>query len=147
MTISMTGGCLCGRVRYRITVPAPEAYLCHCRMCQRATGGFAAAFVSVSRERLDWLSEPRWHASSPIAERPFCPDCGTPLGFRFKQGQDADVTLGSLDDPTAFHPVAHYGCEAMMEPWLDTAHLPRHRSDQTKSVADRWKAAGLEVPE
>ncbi len=147
MTITMTGGCHCGQVRYRITVDAGEAYLCHCRMCQRATGGFAAAFVSVRLDRLEWLSEPSWYASSPIAERPFCPSCGTPLGFRYKDGQAADVTLGSLDDPYAFQPVAHYGCEAIMEQWLDTAALPRHRSDETKSVADRWNAAGMEVPE
>lgn len=36
---TMTGGCQCGRIRYRVRVADPDAYLCHCRMCQRATGG------------------------------------------------------------------------------------------------------------
>ncbi len=35
----MTGGCQCGRVRYAAEVDSDDAYLCHCRMCQRATGG------------------------------------------------------------------------------------------------------------
>jgi hypothetical protein len=46
----------------------------------------------------------------------------------------------------AFRPVAHAGAESLHEAWLDT-RASRHRSDQTPSVADRWKAAGLEVPE
>ena len=147
MTQTYTGGCQCGRVRYAFTRDAAEAYLCHCRMCQRATGGFAAAFVQIPNGQLEWLSEPTWYASSPIAERPFCPHCGTPLGFRFKEGDGLDVTVGSLDDPAPFVPVAHYGVEALHEAWLDTSTLPRHRSDETKSVAERWNAAGLEVPE
>ena len=41
----MAGGCLCGRVRYEVIVESKDAYWCHCRMCQKATGGIAAAFV------------------------------------------------------------------------------------------------------
>ena len=35
----MTGGCACGRIRYSVAIADDKAYLCHCRMCQRATGG------------------------------------------------------------------------------------------------------------
>lgn len=144
----MTGGCQCGRVRYRVSEPGDEAYLCHCRMCQKATGGFAAAFVQVPVGAVTWESEPDWYCSSPIARRAFCSLCGTPLGFDFlDRGENMDLTLGSFDDPARFRPVAHAGCEAMHEAWLDTRDLPRHRSETTESVAKRWKAAGLEVPE
>jgi hypothetical protein len=144
---SKTGGCQCGRVRYTADVDDAEAYLCHCRMCQKATGGVAAAFVHVSAGALRWESEPDWYASSPIAERPFCSHCGTPLGFRFKDGEGQDVTVGSFDDPSDFVPTAHAGAESLHEAWLDTTGLPRQRSDETKSVVDRWRAAGLTVPE
>ena len=147
MTKTMTGGCQCGRVRYRAVVENDDAYLCHCRMCQRATGGFAAAFVSVPNEALTWESGPDWYRSSPIAERPFCRECGTPLGFRFLDGKQADLTVGTFDDPSAFVPVEHSGAEALHEVWLDTRDLPRQFSATTESVASRWKAAGLEVPE
>jgi hypothetical protein len=143
-----TGGCQCGRVRYRAQTAAAQAYLCHCRMCQRATGGFAAAFVQVPARDFAWESEPDWYESSPIARRPFCANCGTPLGFHFADGEgQPDITLGSFDDPSAFKPEAHAGSESMHEAWLDTRELPRYYTATTDSVAKRWKAAGREVPE
>jgi hypothetical protein len=116
-------------------------------MCQRATGGFAASFVQVPLGAVRWEREPEWYASSPIARRAFCAQCGSPLGFRFNDGQGFDLTLGSFDDPYAFAPSAHAGAESLNEAWIDTSALPRQRSDETASVADRWHAAGLEVPE
>ena len=146
MMAEMTGGCQCGNVRYTAQVAEAEAYLCHCRMCQRATGGFAASFVHVPLEALRWGSEPDWYASSPIAKRPFCATCGTPLGFRFNDGKGIDLTFGSFDAPD-FAPTAHAGAESMHEAWIDTSALPRQRSDETESVVSRWQAAGMEVPE
>jgi hypothetical protein len=148
MSDTLSGGCQCGRVRYTVTSGSDEAYLCHCRMCQRATGGFAAAFVQLPVAAVTWLSEPDWYQSSPIARRAFCSHCGTPLGFDFlDRAADLDLTLGSFDDPGRFRPVAHAGSESMYEAWLDTRGLPRHYSATTESVARRWRAAGLEVPE
>ena len=106
----MTGGCQCGRVRYAVEIDSDDAYFCHCRMCQKATGGFAAAFVEIAPDKLEWLSEPDWYESSPIARRPFCSACGTPLGFQFadREGRP-DLTVGSFDDPSRFRPVVHAG--------------------------------------
>jgi hypothetical protein len=148
MTKTLTGGCQCGRVRYTAAIENDDAYLCHCRMCQRATGGFAAAFVNVPLGGLAWQHEPDWYQSSPIARRPFCSACGTPLGFAFLEGaKGIDITLGSFDDPSAFVPTAHSGAESMHEAWLDTSALPRQTSAETQSVASRWRAAGMEIPE
>ena len=47
MAEEMTGGCACGQVRYTAQVENDEAYLCHCRMCQRATGSISIAFKNV----------------------------------------------------------------------------------------------------
>jgi hypothetical protein len=148
MTQTMTGGCQCGRIRYEVQIASGDAYLCHCKMCQKATGGIAAAFVQIDPAKLTWLNEPEWYASSPVARRPFCSACGSPLGFAWADGTgDADLTVGSFDDPSRFKPILHAGCEAIHEAWLDTRDLPRLDSASTKSVAERWKAAGLEVPE
>ena len=148
MTETRTGGCACGRVRYSVRLEDFDAYFCHCRMCQRSTGGVAAAFVQVEPDALTWETEPDWYESSPIARRPFCAKCGTPLGFQFSDGAGRpDLTVGSFDDPASFRPVAHAGAESMHEAWLDTRDLPRFYSAETESVAKRWKAAGLEVPE
>lgn len=148
MSKTLTGGCQCGRIRYSVTVENDEAYLCHCRMCQRATGGFAAAFTQVPLAGLTWEREPDWYRSSPIAHRPFCSACGTPLGFAFLEGDDKmDLTVGSFDDPSGFVPILHSGAESLHEAWLDIAELPRLYSKDIESVASRWKAAGQEVPE
>jgi hypothetical protein len=148
MTQTMTGGCQCGRIRYSAEIAGDEAYWCHCRMCQKATGGIAAAFVQVEPAKVTWLSEPDWYESSPVARRPFCSKCGTPLGFAWANGTgEMDLTVGSFDDPSRFRPAAHAGCESMHEAWLDTRELPRHYTATTGSVVKQWQAAGLEVPE
>jgi hypothetical protein len=136
---TVTGGCQCGRVRYEVGVDNDEAYLCHCRMCQRATGGFAAAFKNVEQAQLRWLgAEPDWYRSSPIAKRPFCSHCGTPLGFRYPDSPKMDLTLGSFDEPGRFKPTSHFGAESMHEAWLDTSALKRMRSDEYQPLGDRW---------
>jgi hypothetical protein len=143
----MTGGCQCGRVRYTAQVADDEAYLCHCRMCQRATGGVSIAFKNLAKADVAWEREPDWYASSPIAKRPFCRECGTPLGFAFNTSERMDLTVGSFDDPSPFVPTEHSGAESLHEEWLDTSALPRHRSDEPgSSVVTRWREAGLEVP-
>jgi hypothetical protein len=135
------GGCQCGRVRYRLSLENREAYLCHCRMCQRATGGVAAAFINLQKDQRTWLSEPDWYASSQIARRPYCRECGTPLGFEYPDSERCDNTVGSLDDPTGFFPTSHFGAEAILEEWLDTRHLDRMRSDEHPPLVERWEKA------
>jgi hypothetical protein len=148
MTKTLTGGCQCGRVRYEVVIESDDSYWCHCRMCQWATGGIAAAIVEVKVEPVHRLSEPDWYDSSPVAGRSFCSACGTPLGLGWSDGTGGfDLTVGSFDDPSRLRPVAHAGSESMYEAWLDTSDLPRHHTAQTESVVERWKAAGLEVPE
>lgn len=138
MSEPITGGCQCGRVRYR-TEELGEAYLCHCKMCRRATGGASIAFVNVPVDKLVWESEPDWYQSSPIARRPFCSACGTPLGFAFlDSGRNVDVTVGSLDDPSGLKPVHNYATESILPNWLDASHLPGIRSDENANVVDRW---------
>ncbi len=145
MTITKTGGCQCGRIRYTATLKNNEAYLCHCRMCQRATGGVSIAFVNVPQADVVWEHEPDLYRSSPIAYRPYCRECGTPLGFRFVEGENCDLTVGSLDDPWDMIPTHHFGAESMHEAWLDTSTLPRDSSDSNPALVERWKRAGREM--
>jgi hypothetical protein len=136
---TMTGGCQCGRIRYSAELVAEdEAYLCHCRMCQRATGGVSIAFVNLHKARLRWEREPDYYHSSPIARRPFCSACGTPLGFEYPDSPNCDLTVGSFDDPSGFVPKHHFGAEGLLEAWIDTSALPRYRADEHPPLKDRW---------
>lgn len=141
MSEILTGGCQCGHVRYQIEIDDFDAYLCHCRMCQRATGGVAAAFKNLPKARRRWLTQPDWYQSSPIARRPFCGRCGTPLGFEYPDSENCDVTVGSLDEPGRFVPAAHFGAESLHEAWLDTRGLERTRSDDYAPLVERWSKA------
>lgn len=127
--VNITGGCQCGAVRYHCTAPLQYMHFCHCRMCQRAVGGPFAALGAVPREHLHWLSgAPRQFASSNIARRGFCVDCGTPLSFEYLDSTHINLTLCSLDDPTAFTPERHFGIESQL-PWLHLAdHWPREHT-------------------
>jgi hypothetical protein len=139
----MTGGCACGRVRYAASVESQDAYLCHCRMCQRASGNVSLAMVGIEQAAVRWEREPDWYRSSPIAQRSYCAACGTSLGFRYDQGTTKmDLTVASFDDPSGFRPTSHFGVESMHEQWLDTSTLPRTRSEEYDALVERWRAAG-----
>jgi hypothetical protein len=141
----MSGGCACGRIRFDATIDSDDAYLCHCRMCQRSSGNVSLAMVGVEQAAVRWSTEPDWYRSSPIAQRPFCSGCGTSLGFRYDEGTTRmDLTVASFDDPSRFRPTSHFGAESINEPWLDTSQLPRTRSDEYDKLVERWKAAGEE---
>lgn len=147
MVETMTGGCQCGRVRYRVAIADDDAYLCHCRMCQRATGGVSIAFKNVAKADVAWEREPDRHASSPIARRGFCAACGTPLTFEFVEGDHMDLTVGSFDAPARFRPRHHFGAESIHPQWLDTGGLPRYRTDEHKPLVARWMEAIGKLPD
>ena len=144
----MAGGCACGRVRFSASVKPDEAYLCHCRMCQRATGSVSIAFVNVQLDALEWQGEPDWFDSSPIARRPFCSGCGTSLGFAFNQGSDKmDLTVAAFDDASPFRPRHHFGVESMHRAWLNTEGLAEMRTEEHQGLVDRWTKAVGKLPD
>jgi hypothetical protein len=147
MSDEMKGGCACGKVRYTAQVENDEAYLCHCRMCQRATGSVSIAFKNVMKADMRWESEPDWYRSSPIAERLYCAACGTSLGFSHPDGPKIDLTVASFDDPARFRPTAHFGVESMHRAWIDTEGLSEMRADEYQPLIDRWMKATGAMPE
>jgi hypothetical protein len=139
MGIQVTGGCQCGHVRYAAVIHDDDAYLCHCRMCQRATGGVSIAFKNMKKADVTWTgAAPDLFASSPIAERGFCARCGTPLTFAFPDSDNIDLTVGSFDEPARFQPRHHFGVESWHPQWLDTRGLPTYRADENPATVDRW---------
>jgi hypothetical protein len=119
MSGALTGGCQCGAVRYTIEAEPATAHVCHCRMCQRATGGLFAALVGAHKEKVDWTKgQPTFFASSSLAKRGFCPSCGTPLTFAYDAPEARlYVTIGSLDEPWSAPVQKQFGVESRIE-WV-----------------------------
>jgi len=148
MTETVTGGCQCGRVRYAAVIADDRADLCHCGMCRRATGGVSAALKTVPLADLSWTATPPDHYhSSPIARRPFCSACGTPLGFQFLDSEAMDLTVGSFDDPARFRPAANFSIETALTAWMDVTHLPGKRLADHAPVVDRWMKTVGKLPD
>jgi hypothetical protein len=143
----MEGGCACGRIRYAARVDNDEAYLCHCRMCQRATGSVSIAFKTMRKADIEWAREPDWYQSSPIALRPYCRDCGTSLGFAYPDSEKMDLTVASFDDPARFRPTYHFGIESRLAAWDSTEDLKGARSDEYDALVQRWVDAVGKMPD
>lgn len=115
-----TGGCQCGAVRFRIEGALGDASVCHCRMCQKASGNFYLPLVSVRDAKLDWTrGEPKRFRSSSAALRGFCADCGTPLTFEAPDG--IALAIAAFDDPEEIAPTIQWGIEAKL-PYVDHIH-------------------------
>jgi len=103
MTTPLTGGCLCGAIRYTVDVPVTELRACHCTHCQKASGAAgsvnavipSAAFhiTQGALKRYDALAD-----SGRTLYRFFCGDCGSPI---YSQRATAPETVvlraGTLD--------------------------------------------------
>jgi len=125
-----TGGCQCGAVRYRVAGALTGAHVCHCRMCQKATGNY---FMPLARAQLSEFSftrgEPAWFRSSGAVRRGFCASCGTPMFFDIPGRDVLSVALGTLDDPAAVPPRFQCGTEGRMPWFADLAGLPSDPAD------------------
>jgi hypothetical protein len=74
-----TGGCQCGAVRYQLLTPPEHACICHCRMCQRASGQPFMAFASVRNQDLRWTrGRPSTFVSSNIVSGTFAAPVALP---------------------------------------------------------------------
>lgn len=106
----MSGGCLCGAVRYRLAAEPKVSVNCHCSMCRRHSGAAFLTYVAVAKSAFEIeRGELVGYRSSNGAVRSHCGACGSPLTFVF----DADpktvwVTLGTLDNPDAAVPVENW---------------------------------------
>ena len=139
------GGCQCGAVRYAFYAPLENSHVCHCRMCQRATGGVFAALAGGAPENFAWTrGTPRFFASSSLARRGFCADCGTPLSFKYDApGSRINVTLGSLDDPEQAPIQSQMGVESRLS-WVQFCEqVPGEATGE--SAEEREFLASMEI--
>ena len=133
-----TGGCQCGAVRYAFYVPLENAHVCHCRMCQRATGGIFAALAGSAPDDFAWTrGSPAFFASSNLAKRGFCAQCGTPLSFKYDTPTARMyTTIGSLDEPDHAPIIKQYGIESRLS-WVKFCEdVPAERTGESAAAQE-----------
>jgi hypothetical protein len=128
------GGCQCGAVRFAVGGPLGRASICHCRMCQKATGGLVGAFVG--GEDLLWTrGAPSYFQSWNKVRRGFCAACGTPLTFEWA-GRREEIAIPTFDDANAIAPAIQVGVEGRL-PWFGELHrLPERTASQAPWLAE-----------
>jgi hypothetical protein len=144
----MSGGCQCGAVRYRLLCAPTHASICHCRMCQKASGQPIMAFARVPKDKLVWTrGTPGAFRSSSLVERNFCTACGTPLTYNFLEGKNISVTMCSLDDPEAVRPELQYSIEREVSWFATLRTLPGQRSEEFMTPALAARLANHQHPD
>ena len=125
----ITGGCLCGRVRYEADALAGPVGHCHCATCRKAHGAAFSTTARVARGAFrvtpggDDLGA---FESSPGKRRFFCPRCGSHVFAAWDAEDEVILRVGSVDDDAPLpKPVAHV-FTSDKAPWYDIADdLPR----------------------
>jgi hypothetical protein len=129
--LPLTGGCMCGGVRFEISAPLVTSVYCHCTRCQRRTGTAAAASARIAPGSLSVLSGEElvryWNPPAGFSKA-FCSACGSALWSRSQEDPELiGVRLGAFDDDPGIRPSAHtfVAYAAVWEPLPDDG-LPRY---------------------
>ena len=134
--LPLTGGCLCGGVRYEVTEPLVSASYCHCTRCQHRTGTAAAASARIAPGSLRIVQgEELVRAYEPADgfAKEFCGFCGSALWSRHPTDPDViGVRLGAFDGDPGIRPSYHQYVDyaACWEPLPDDG-LPRFPEGRT----------------
>src|ERR1700688_4594945 len=106
---SVSGGCLCGALRYEADGQPAHAGYCFCADCRKASGSGFIPFMGYAADAVCFTGETRQAVSRAYrggeSVRNFCPACGG-MVFGGIVGVDTSHTIyaGSLDDPSLFEP-------------------------------------------
>jgi hypothetical protein len=137
ITTPFWGGCACGAIRYESRAEPVMMLHCHCRDCQRSSGGPFSSFVIVPTEAFKLLQGSlRFHDSPSHAGgktyRGFCADCGSPILARQDSNHDIiAIRTANLDDPSWF--------SLQVDVWTSDAH-PWDQMDPALKKFEKYPA-------
>jgi hypothetical protein len=139
-TTPVTGGCLCGRVRYEADVFLHNGYICHCTICQKSTGQPAEITVLIKAGTLRFLQDqPRFYANSASGQRGFCGTCGARIVWQaLDPAEDwtTNLCVGSLDQRAAARVTCHIYADSQL-PWYRVCEdLPKFTEADADAMMD-----------
>lgn len=97
----ITGGCLCGKVKFELKDDFRRFFFCHCKQCRQLSGAAFAANLFTTPNNVKWTQGESnislySHATKNISNA-FCSSCGSRLPALHKSGLFLVVPIGSLD--------------------------------------------------
>jgi hypothetical protein len=124
LTMTMTGQCLCGAVKYALDQPPQMTGICHCKNCQRQAGSAFSTLAAVVKAGFHFTAgEPKLYvdgdtASGNSVQRFFCGTCGSPIYSALPSQPDTlFLKTGTLDDTSSFRPQFQVWCDSR-QPWV-----------------------------
>ena len=143
--LPLTGGCQCGRIRYRLTKEPMVFYLCHCTECQRHTSSAFGESLRFDRTALE-VNEGmsvfrRTSDKGSVREGWFCPDCGVRIFHGTEGSSEINIKAGTLDDTSWLVPAGHIWTRSK-QPFMKTAPddliYERQPEDNYGALKARW---------
>ncbi|TNE42715.1 MAG: GFA family protein [Alphaproteobacteria bacterium] len=151
------GGCTCGHVRYKLNDPPLVVHACHCRWCQRQTGGphvlnalYESNLIELTSGELEVKTVPSPSGAGQIISR--CPNCKIAIWSNYDFGGMREnirfLRVGTLDNPDLMPPDVHIFTTTKV-PWyiLPPSHLAVDEfydsnkvwSEESKERYRKWK--------
>jgi hypothetical protein len=130
MSDILTGGCLCGAVRYSCNSAPIVSVRCQCADCRRNSGTGHSSKFAVPAMTLTLSGELKFYETSSetgnVVRRGFCPNCGSPIIAESNGNPDlVAIAAGSLDQPKRFQPnIVLYASSAVPWDYIDP-QLPK----------------------
>lgn len=127
----VTGGCLCGAVRYEIVGDPGGILNCHCSKCRRFHGHYGV-YSGVITDQLHILEKSglRWFKSetdeTPNVHRGFCKECGSSLFWHPRDSRHIWVALGSMEKPPKLKTLGHVWISQMADYYTIEDNLPKY---------------------
>ncbi len=111
MSRTLSGECLCGRVKFSVTDSFKAFYQCHCKQCQQLTGSAFASNIFTAADNIQWLCGQDqitiYEHPSREFSKSFCKTCGSAVPFLNKTKTSLIVPAGSLNELPDIQPQAN----------------------------------------
>jgi hypothetical protein len=147
--MNLEGGCACGTIRYKLTASPLIVHACHCRDCQRLTGGPLVINIWIERAFVESGDVAPKSFRLPAGSGKhhdvfFCENCGTTLwsSYQIAPGDALFVRAGTLDNAEAVTPDVHIFTRSKL-PWLKLPQEVR-AFDSIYTIDEVWSTESKE---
>ncbi len=125
----ISGSCLCGKVKYKITGDVGDIVHCHCQTCQKAHGSAFSSVAAVNDNAfsLTGADSLKFFESSPGKKRYFCSNCGTQIYAKKNNTKHIVLRLGSLDDNPKSNEKSHIWVSQKASWYSINSDIPEHQ--------------------